>query len=94
MAQIFQLFANTTGKVAVMMYLTMFHGPTHAKANLAYLWTLGLLQIASVIVLIAFILAQCSPLEKLWEQAIPGACNGRIRNQNFAFFQGSKRLTN
>ena len=90
MAQIFQLFANTTGKIAVITYLTKFSGSSYAKAKLAFLWTLGLLQIASVIVLIAFILAQCSPLQKLWNEAIPGTCNSRIRNQNFAFFQGSK----
>lgn len=91
MAQILQLFANTTGKVAVITYLTKFLGPSHAKAKLAYLWTLGSLQIASIVVLIAFILTQCSPLQKLWNEAIPCTCNGRFRNQNFAFFQGSKR---
>lgn len=94
MAQIFQLFANTTGKIAVIMYLINIHGPSEAKAKLAYLWTLGSLQIASIIILIVFILTQCSPIQKLWNEAIPGTCNGRIRNQNFAFFQGSKRWTN
>ena len=94
-AQILQLCANTAGKVAVMMYLTLtiFHGPIHARANLIYLWTLGLLQIASTIVLIAFILTQCSPLQKLWDEGIPGSCSGRTRNEDFAFFQGSKPRT-
>ncbi|KAF6230883.1 hypothetical protein HO173_010999 [Letharia columbiana] len=91
---IFQLFANTTGKIAVVTYLTTIQGPSHAKTKLAYLWTLGSLQIASINLLIAFILAQCSPLQELWNEAIPGTCNGRIRNQNFAFFQGSKRWMN
>lgn len=64
-AQIFQLFVNTTGKIAVIIYLTGIHGSSDAKAKLAYLWTLGSLQIASIIILIAFILAQCSPTQKL-----------------------------
>ncbi len=89
MAQIFQLLANTTGKIAVISYLNHISGPSYAKAR-AFLWTLCWLQVASIIVLIAFILAQCSPLQKLWNEAIPGTCNGRIRNRNFAFGQGSK----
>lgn len=91
MAQILQLFANTTGKVAVITYLATIHGPYHARAKLAYLWTLGSLQIASIIILTVLILAQCSPVPKLWNEAVPGTCNGRIRNQNFAFFQGGKQ---
>ncbi len=90
MAQIFQLLANTTGKIAVGIYLMTFSGTSNAKAKRAFLWTLCGLQAASIIVLIAFILAQCSPLPKLWNEAIPGTCNGRTRNRNFAFFQGSK----
>ena len=93
MAQILQLLANTTGKIAVITYLNNFQGLSRAKAKHAYLWTLGLLQIASTLVLIVFILIQCSPVQKLWNEAIPGACNGRVRNQNFAFFQGSRRCT-
>ncbi|KAL2057154.1 hypothetical protein ABVK25_002893 [Lepraria finkii] len=89
MAQILQLFANTTGKLAVITYLATIHGPSHPRSKLAFLWSLSSLQVASVIIIIAFILAQCSPLQKLWNEAIPGTCNGRIRNQNFAFFQGS-----
>lgn len=90
MAQIFQLLANTTGKIAVISYLNHISGPSYAKAQSVFLWTLCWLQVASIIVLIAFILAQCSPLQKLWNEAIPGTCNGRIRNRNFAFGQGSK----
>lgn len=89
MAQILQLFANTTGKIAVISYLATIHGPKHLRSKLAFLWSLSLLQVVSIIILIAFILAQCSPLQKLWNDTIPGTCNGRIRNQNFGFFQGS-----
>lgn len=90
MAQILQLFANTTGKIAVISYLATIHGPKHLRSKLAFLWSLSLLQVVSIIILIAFILAQCSPLQKLWNDTIPGTCNGRIRNQNFGFFQGSE----
>ncbi len=65
MAQISQLFANVTGKLAVITYLNVFPGPSQAQARRACLWTLGSLQIATFIVLLAFILTQCSPLQKL-----------------------------
>ena len=90
LAQILQLIANTIGKIAVITYLATIHGPSHHSCKLAFLWSLGSLQIASIVILIAFVLAQCSPLQKLWNEAIPGTCNGRVRNQNFAFFQGSE----
>ena len=89
-AQILQLFANTTGKIAVITYLATIHGPSHHRSKLAFLWSLGSLQVASIVILIALILAQCSPLQKLWNEAFPGTCNGRVRNQNFGFFQGSE----
>ena len=93
MAQIFQLFANTTGKIAVITYLNVIQGPSHTKTKRTFLWTLGSLQIASIIVIITLILTQCSPLQKLWNERLPGTCNGRIRNQRFAFFQGSTLWT-
>ena len=94
LAQILQLIANTTGKIAVITYLATIHGPSHHRSKLVLLWSLGSLQIASIVILIAFILAQCSPLQKLWNDVIPGTCNGRVRNQNFAFFQGSEWCIN
>ena len=89
--QVLQLIANAAGKIAVITYLTTIHGPTHPKAKLGILWTLGLVQVASITVLVALILTQCSPLQKLWNEGLQGHCNGRIRNERFAFFQGSTR---
>ncbi|KAL8831346.1 MAG: hypothetical protein Q9170_005339 [Blastenia crenularia] len=87
-AQILQLIANTGGRLAVIAYLTTIQGPTHPKAKRGFLGTLAMLQLSSIVVLVAIILAQCAPLEKLWNERLPGTCNGRIRNRNFAFFQG------
>ncbi len=86
-AQILQLLANTISKLAFITLLAKFK---RSKARITCLWTLGLLQVTSVVVLIAFILTQCSPVHKLWNEGTPGTCNGRIRNEHFAFFQGSK----
>ncbi|CAO1605761.1 hypothetical protein XANCAGTX0491_009267 [Xanthoria calcicola] len=87
-AQILQLIANTGAKLAAMAYLTTIQGPTHPKAKAGFLGTLCILQVASIVTLLAIILAQCSPIEKLWDEALPGTCNGIIRNRQFGFFQG------
>ena len=90
LAQILQLISNSVCKVAVITYLATIHGPSRARTKLAFLWILGILQITSVIVLTALILAQCSPVRKLWDERIPGACSHRLWNQDFAFYQGSE----
>lgn len=73
-----------------MAYLTTIQGPTHPKAKAGFLGTLCILQVASIVTLLAIILAQCSPIEKLWDEALPGTCNGIIRNRQFGFFQGGE----
>ena len=90
-AQSLQLLANTTSKIAVMTYLATIHGPSHARAKIAFLWTLCFLQVASITVILILFFAQCSPVQKLWNEEIPGTCNGRLRGQNFAYYQGSEQ---
>ena len=34
--------------------------------------------------------AQCSPVRELWNESLPGNCDGRGLNKHFAYFQGSK----
>lgn len=90
LAQSVQLFVICIGKLAVVAYLTTIYGPSYAKLKRALLWTIGSLQLAAGIVNITIIFTQCSPAAKLWNEDLKGSCNGRLRNQDFAYFTGSR----
>ncbi|KAL8933608.1 MAG: hypothetical protein Q9211_005685 [Gyalolechia sp. 1 TL-2023] len=87
-AQPLQLLANTAGKVAIAALLVTLHGPRFAKAKTISIWTLAGLQVFIVLIAIALIYAQCTPVPKLWRNDLAGTCDGRVRNNNFAYVQG------
>ncbi|KAL8718515.1 MAG: hypothetical protein Q9225_004364 [Loekoesia sp. 1 TL-2023] len=87
-AQPLQLLANTAGKVAIAALLVTLHGPKFARAKSVFIWTLAGIQTIIVVVAIAMIYAQCKPVAKLWRVTLPGTCDGRMRNRNFAYVQG------
>lgn len=89
-AQPLQLVANTTAKIAIAALLVTLHGPKFAREKTIFIWTLAGLQTVFVVVAIALIYAQCTPAAKLWQISIPGTCDGRVRNQYFAYVQGGK----
>ncbi|CAF9939679.1 hypothetical protein IMSHALPRED_001592 [Imshaugia aleurites] len=88
-AQPFQLLALAVGKIAAVTYLATFRGPRNANIKLTLLWIVGLVQLFSCIVILGFIYSQCSPMPKLWNEEIPGTCNGRTRNVYMAYLDGS-----
>lgn len=57
-----------------------------------FLWTLAGSNLVINTITVGFILGQCSPVNKLWDDDVAGSCNGRLRNQHLAYFQGSKTL--
>ncbi|KAL8651805.1 MAG: hypothetical protein Q9210_003055 [Variospora velana] len=87
-AQPLQLLANTTGKFAIAALLVTLHGPRFAKAKTIFIWTLVGFQTAFVAIGIVMIYTQCRPVAKLWRDSLPGTCDGRGRNQTFAYAQG------
>ena len=89
-AQPLQLFANSFGKLPVISYLAMIHGPSHARLKLSLLWTLGAVQFIGTMIIIVFIFTQCTPIAKLWDEKLPGNCNGEARNQTWAYGQASE----
>lgn len=91
-AQPIQLLANTTGKVSIAALLVTLHGPKYAKSKTIFIWTLAAISTIFVIIAIVMIYAQCSPVAKLWNESLLGNCDGRIRNQNFAYVQGGERV--
>lgn len=87
-AQPFQLLAIAFGKLAAVTYLATLRGPRHAKIQLGFLWTVGIVQWIITLALLGFIYGQCSPVAKLWDISLAGNCNGRTRNVYMAYFDG------
>ncbi|KAJ5949796.1 hypothetical protein N7454_001380 [Penicillium verhagenii] len=81
------IFATGTGKLAIVAFLQQIHGPESRK-KVIFLWSVGLSNLVVNCITIALIFEQCSPTSKLWNDALPGTCNGRTRNQQVAYFQG------
>ncbi|KAL9627819.1 MAG: hypothetical protein Q9204_006310 [Flavoplaca sp. TL-2023a] len=92
-AQPLQLLANASGKLAIASLLVTLHGPKFAKAKSIFIWTLVATQTIVVIVAIAMIYAQCDPVKKLWKVSLPGVCDGRERNEKWAYLQGGVSST-
>jgi hypothetical protein len=88
---IFQLLAigaSMLGKIAILVFLIQVRGRHASKPWL--LIVLGVLIFAANIAVMGTILGQCSPMEKLWNDALPGSCDpGRKMNQSYSFFQAS-----
>ncbi|KAJ5931120.1 hypothetical protein N7466_006613 [Penicillium verhagenii] len=82
------IFATATGKLAIVAFLQQIHGPESRK-KVIFLWSVGLSNLVVNCITIALIFEQCSPTPKLWNNALPGTCSGRTRNQQVAYFQGS-----
>lgn len=87
--QIFAILATVTGKLAVVAFLQQIHGPEH-RTRVLMLWGLIASNVVINCITITVILIQCTPLEKLWDDSIPGICDGRGRNQRVAYMQGSE----
>ncbi|KAL8811299.1 MAG: hypothetical protein Q9200_001910 [Gallowayella weberi] len=87
-AQPVQLLANASGKLAIATLLVTLHGPKFAKAKSIFIWTLAATQTTIVVIAIAMIYAQCKPVQKLWKVMSPGVCDGRDRNEKWAYLQG------
>ncbi|KAL8724712.1 MAG: hypothetical protein Q9166_007800 [cf. Caloplaca sp. 2 TL-2023] len=87
-AQPVQLLANASGKLAIATLLVTLHGPKFAKAKSIFIWTLAGTQTTIVVIAIAMIYAQCKPVQKLWKVSLPGVCDGRERNEGWAYLQG------
>ena len=88
---VFQLLLIATscfGKIAIVMFLIQIRGVHDRKPW--FLGTLGVLILIVNIIVFGTILGQCDPVQKLWDDSLPGTCDpGRKRNQDYSFFQAS-----
>ncbi|KXL41908.1 hypothetical protein M433DRAFT_339467 [Acidomyces richmondensis BFW] len=85
---IVSLFAISTGKFTVVAFLQQLHTP-HQRPQVIFLWLLASTNLIVNTMTVGTILGMCTPAAKLWNRTLPGTCDGIIRNQNCAYFQGS-----
>lgn len=85
------IIAIVTGKLSIIAFLDQIRGRHQGRPW--FLWFIGASNIIVNITVVITILLQCSPVEKIWDDSIPGACDGRSLNLNYAYFQGSKSLS-
>lgn len=83
------IFAIGTGKLALVAFLQQIHGPEH-RGRVTFLWGVAISNLILNCITIGMIMTQCSPRAKLWDSDLAGTCDGRLRNQNMAYFQGSQ----
>lgn len=87
--QVLAIFAIGLGKLAIVAFLQQIHGP-EGRGKIIALWALAASNFVINAITVGMVLSQCTPLQKLWDESLPGTCDGRRRNQNCAYFQGSK----
>lgn len=88
MNQALAIIAIALGKLAIVAFLQQIHGPEH-RGRVILLWGIAISNLIINALTVGMIFTQCTPREKLWDEGLPGTCDGRLRNQNTAYFQGS-----
>ncbi|KAI7777851.1 hypothetical protein LA080_002974 [Diaporthe eres] len=81
------IVAIVTGKLSIIAFLDQIRG--RHKGRPWFLWFIGASNIVVNSTVIVTILLQCSPAEKIWDDRVPGTCDGRSFNLKYAYFQGS-----
>ncbi|KAJ0109326.1 hypothetical protein J7T55_000251 [Diaporthe amygdali] len=81
------IIAIVTGKLSIIAFLDQIRGRHQGRPW--FLWFIGASNIIVNITVVITILLQCSPVEKIWDNSVPGNCDGRPLNLNYAYFQGS-----
>ncbi|KAJ5771596.1 hypothetical protein N7520_002125 [Penicillium odoratum] len=82
------IIATGLGKLTIVAFMQQIHGPESRK-KVFFLWGVAASNMVVNCVTIAMIWTQCDPSAKLWQDSLPGTCDGRVRNQRTGYFQGS-----
>lgn len=87
--QVIAIMAIGFGKIAVIALLLQIQGPTHRKKAyfLHFIWISNM---CINIMQIVLILRQCTPVEKIWDNNVPGSCAFRTTTSELGYFQGSE----
>lgn len=88
-AQIISILDLIFARIAVAAFLLLLQdGTWHWSRYL--LWLVGVVQAAIYALSVGMILKQCSPIEKLWNPGIPGACHGIAATAVDGYVAGGK----
>ncbi|TKX25771.1 hypothetical protein C1H76_1917 [Elsinoe australis] len=63
--------------------------PDNAKKRQYLLWGFGVWDAACGVVQIVLSLTQCTPIERLWNPTVAGACPRQLHAGNWSYFQGA-----
>lgn len=89
-SQLTGIVAAVTGKLSIIAFLNQIRG--HHQGRPWFLYFIGVSNIVVNIIVVVFILSQCTPLERLWDEKVPGDCKLRTLNHYYAYFQGGEYL--
>ena len=87
----FAIAAITLGKMAIIAFILQIEGTTTLGKRKWTLYFFAASNLLVNIIILPIIWVQCTPTAKMWNEAIPGNCNGRLRNQLYGYFQVQKR---
>lgn len=87
--QILAILSLPFARIAVIAFLRSLEAGTNRKGRWILL-VVGALQAAINVIEVGFILKQCTPARKLWNQEVPGTCDGVVVCSQVGFLQGSK----
>lgn len=90
-SQISGLVAIVIGKLSIIDFLDQIRGRHRGRPWFLYSVGGSIIIINLVVVILPFL--QCMPVDKLWDESIPGNCHLRPFAQAYAYFQGSKLIT-
>lgn len=85
--QVIALVAIGSGKVAIVAFLFRIQG-VQSRARTGFLCALAGSNLVVNCVAAALIVFQCSPVQKLWNEKLPGVCSRREVVQIFGYVQG------
>jgi hypothetical protein len=88
-SQVVGIFSITLARISFAMLLLAILSKPQRGLRL-FIWTIIVCQIAINLVTIIYILVQCRPIVKLWDNTVPGTCLSPEIQTYFGFTQGCK----
>ena len=79
----------TLGKVAIVAFILRIEGISIKSYKKRFLYFLAISVSMVNIGMIVICWVQCHPVRKIWDDSIPGTCNGRETVKKYGYFHGS-----
>lgn len=87
-SQLTGIVASVSGKLSIIAFLDQIRGRHQGRPW--FLYFVGASTVVVNVIVVVLILVQCTPLDKLWDETVPGNCNLRSVNNSYAYFQGGQ----